>query len=137
MPIHHLIYYLINYDLYKIENQIQAQTVFGDKRHDYVRYRIITKQGDTKYIEDFGHLLHWMNGKSFFYVFIVDVDQNEYLNSSRNSYAEAEILSADRETDKLTGLFNMSFFYHKVQLLLNTSDMWRQDNAFIHFDKSP
>ena len=121
-------------DFYKIENQIQAQTVFGEKRHDYVRYRIITKQGDVKYIEDFGHLLHWVDGKSFFYVFIVDVDKNEYLNIARNSYAEAEVLSADREIDKLTGLFNMSFFYHKVQMMLNSADMLRQQCSFIHFD---
>ena len=45
-------------DLYKIENQIEAQTIYAEKRHDYVRYRIITKQGDLRYIEDFGHLLH-------------------------------------------------------------------------------
>ncbi|MBQ7147166.1 MAG: GGDEF and EAL domain-containing protein [Pseudobutyrivibrio sp.] len=121
-------------DLYKIENQIQAQTVFGDKRHDYVRYRILAKDGSTKYIEDFGHLLHWVDGKSFFYVFIVDVDKNEYYNSTRNSYAEAEILASDRETDKLTGLLNMSFFYHKVQTLLSSADIWREDCAFIHFD---
>ena len=31
-------------DFHKIENQIHAQTLFGEKRHDYVRYRIITKQ---------------------------------------------------------------------------------------------
>lgn len=121
-------------DLYKIENQIQAQTIFGDKRHDYVRYRILTKTGEIKYIEDFGHLLHWVDGKSFFYVFVVDVDKNEYLNSSRNSYAEAEILSSNRETDKLTGLLNMSFFYHKVQILLSSADVSRENCAFVHFD---
>ncbi len=60
-------------DLNKIENQIQAQTIFGEQRHDYVRYRIKTKQGEVRYIEDFGHLLHWHCGKSFYYVFIVDV----------------------------------------------------------------
>lgn len=121
-------------DLYKIENQIQAQTIFSEKRHDYVRYRILTKKGDTRYLEDFGHLLHWDNGKSFFYVFIVDVDQNEYLNITRNSYAEAEVLASNRETDPLTGLLNMSFFYHKVQTLLTSTEMWSIDNAFIHFD---
>ena len=72
-------------DLYKIENQIEAQTVFTAQRHDYVRYRIITKQGEVKYVEDFGHMLHSEFGESFYYVFIVDVDQNEYFNSSRNS----------------------------------------------------
>ena len=64
-------------DLHKIQNEITAQTMFGEKRHDYVRYRIQTKQGDIRYIEDFGHLLHGANGKSYFYVFIIDVDQDE------------------------------------------------------------
>ncbi|MBR1393047.1 MAG: GGDEF and EAL domain-containing protein [Ruminococcus sp.] len=121
-------------DLHKIENQIQAQTVFSEKRHDYVRYRIITKQGDVRYIEDFGHLLHWKNGKSFYYVFIVDVDQNEFFNRNRNSFAEAEILSANNETDPLTGQFNMSFFYHKVQQMLSSPHSHRQDVSIIHFD---
>ncbi len=121
-------------DLHRIENQIQAQTLYGEKRHDYVRYRIITKQGDVHYIEDFGHLLHWMNGKSFFYVFILDVDQNEYLNRNRNSFAEAEILAGNLETDALTGLFNMSYFYQKVQLMLASPAGRRQEIAFVHFD---
>ena len=121
-------------DLIKIQNQIQAQTLFGEKRHDYVRYRIKTKQGDIRYIEDFGHLLHNADGKSYFYVFIVDVDQNEFLNRNRNSLAEAEILSASHETDELTGLINMSFFYHRVQMLLASPQERRQDFSFIHFD---
>ena len=121
-------------DLHKIENQIQAQTMFGEKRHDYVRYRIITKKGDTRYIEDFGHLLHGVNGKSYFYVFIVDVDQNEYLNRNRNSYAEAEILSMNQETDALTGLFNMSFFYQNVQKMLALPENRRKNISIIHFD---
>ena len=121
-------------DLHKIQNQIQAQTIFGEKRHDYVRYRIITKSGEVRYVEDFGHLLHAADGKSWFYVFIVDVDRNEFLNRSRNSYAEAEILSANQETDPLTGLLNMSFFYHKIQMLLNSREGRRQEISIIHLD---
>ena len=121
-------------DFHKIQNQIQAQTLFGEKRHDYVRYRIITKQGETRYIEDFGHLLHGEDGTSYFYVFIVDVDQNEYLNRGRNSYAEAELLSLSQETDELTGLFNMSFFYYKTQMLLSSPINRRKEIAFVHFD---
>lgn len=123
-------------DLPKVENEIQAQTTFGDKRHDYVRYRITTKQGKIKYVEDFGHLLHGDNGKSFFYVFIIDVDRDEYLNRSRNSYAEAQILSMNQDIDSLTGLFNMAFFYQKVQMLLSSPENRRMHIAFIHFDIS-
>ena len=121
-------------DFIRVENQIHAQTVYGEKRHDYVRYRIKTKQGDVKYLEDFGHLLHWKNGKSFYYVFIIDVDKNEFFNLNRNSFAEAEILSGNHETDSLTGLFNMSFFYNKTQKILSSLDGRRQDISFIHFD---
>ena len=121
-------------DYARIQNQIQTQTLFGEKKHDYVRYRIITKDGTERYVEDFGHLLHRGDGKSFYYVYIVDVDQNEYFNKNRNSFAESEILSANSETDELTGLLNMSFFYQRTQMLLGSHESWREDISFIHFD---
>ncbi len=121
-------------DLHKIQNEIISQTMFGERRHDYVRYRIVTKQGRMRYIEDFGHLLHGQNGQSFFYVFIVDVDRDEYLNRSRNSYAEAQVLSMNQETDSLTGLFNMSSFYQKAHSRMMSQERHRLEAAFIHFD---
>ncbi len=121
-------------DLHRIENQIQAQTVFGEKRHDYVRYRIITRSGEVRYVEDFGHLLTADDGKKYFYVFVVDVDKNEYHNRRSNSYAEAELLSDAQDTDPLTGLFNMSFFYNQTQLLLNSRIGKRSNIALVHFD---
>ena len=95
-------------DLHKVENQIQAQTIFSEK--------------------------HWKNGKSFYYVFIIDVDQNEFFNRNRNSYAEAEILSANNETDPLTGLLNMSFFYQKVQGMITAPGARRMSISFVHFN---
>jgi diguanylate cyclase (GGDEF)-like protein len=121
-------------DYSRILNQIEAQTIFGEKKHDYVRYRILTRQGDVRYVEDFGHILHRDDGKSYYYVYIVDVDQNEYFNKNRNSFAEAEILSSNQETDDLTGLLNMSFFYQKAQMFLGSYESWREDISFIHFD---
>ncbi|WP_051688674.1 sensor domain-containing phosphodiesterase [Butyrivibrio sp. AE2032] len=121
-------------DFNRIQNQIQSQTLFGEKKHDYIRYRIITKNGDVRYVEDFGHLLHREDGKSFFYVYIVDVDKNEYFNKNRNSFAEAEILTSTAETDELTGLLNMSFFYQKASILLGSHESWREDISFVHFD---
>ena len=121
-------------DLEKTENQIQVQTALGEMRHDYVRYRIITRQGDTRYVEDFGHLLHAEDGRSYYYVFIVDVDQHEFFNRNRNSLAEAEILTANNNIDSLTGLFNMPFFYQKVQMVLSSPQGRRRDYSIIHFD---
>lgn len=121
-------------DLNKTQNLIQVQTSLGEMRHDYVRYRIITKQGDARYIEDFGHLLHSVYGRSYFFVFIVDVDQNEYYNRNRNSLAEMEILSVNHDIDALTGLFNMPFFYKKVSSILSSPEGRRKSYAIVHFD---
>ena len=121
-------------DLARIENQIHAQTSFGAMRHDYVRYRIITKAGDIRYVEDFGHLLHWDNGKSFFYVFIVDVDKNEYLNQSVNSIAEGGIMSANNGMDPVTGLLNMAAFYQRCATILTSKESRTEQYSVILFD---
>ncbi len=122
-------------DLGKIENDIQAQTFTSEKRHDYVRYRIITKQGEVRYIEDFGHLLHGQDGNKYFYVYIVDVDKDEFYNQSRNSLAESLIFSMNQNSDRLTGLMNMSSFYESVQGMIMDDEV-RKDNVitFVHFD---
>ena len=122
-------------DVAKIENDIQSQTMGDEKRHDYVRYRIITRQGEVRYVEDFGHLLHGTNGVSYFYVFIMDVDQDEYLNRSHNSFAEAQILSMNQNTDRLTGLFNMSNFYQAGQDMIAAQAKNSESTlSFVHFD---
>ena len=121
-------------DLEKIQNEIEAQTLFGEKRHDYVKYRIKNKQGEIRYVEDFGHLLHGFGYKSYFYVFIVDVDRNEFLNKSLSSLAEAQARSLDQGTDELTGLFNMTFFYQKIQTLISSPEGRRIPLSIIHFD---
>ena len=40
---------------------------------DYIEYRIITKKGRIRYINDFGHLDEVPEGESCFYVFLLDV----------------------------------------------------------------
>ena len=121
-------------DLGKIENDILAQTFNSEKKHDYVRYRIITKQGYIRYVEDFGHLLHGEDGSKIFYVYIVDVNQDEYYNHGRNSVAETQVLSMNRNADRLTGLLNMSAFYEIVQKKILAEHGPKL--TFVHFDIS-
>ena len=121
-------------DLPKIENNIQSQTMYGEKRHDYVRYRIVTKDGGIRYIEDFGHLMHSTDGTGYFYVFIIDVEQDEFFNRARNSFAEAQIFAQNVDADQLTGLYNMPQFYQTVQTLISDRTNRQKGITFIHFD---
>ncbi len=123
-------------DIGKVENDILAQTFNSKKKHDYVRYRILTKQGEVRYVEDFGHLLHGEDGRKIFYVYVVDVDQDEYHNGGRNSYAESQIMSMNRYSDRLTGLLNMAAFYENAQKRIEEAANGKKKLTFIHFDIS-
>ena len=124
-------------DFKKIDNDIIAQTINSSKKHDYVRYRVITKSGQIKYIEDFGHLLHAKDGSKYFYVYIVDIDKEEFFNRGRNSFAETQIFSSNRNTDRLTGLMNMHSFYEDVQNKLGElSNEEKKEIKLIKFDIS-
>jgi diguanylate cyclase (GGDEF)-like protein len=106
-------------DLHKIENEIQAQTMFGEKRHDYVRYQIRTKQGKIRYVEDFGHLLHGKNGQSFFYVFIVTLSQEEYQTMRQPEWFKNTGRWNVEKRDALTGLLYEKDFYTKCKDFLS------------------
>lgn len=122
-------------DLEKVESNILAQTFNSGKRHDYVRYRIITKQGTVRYMEDFGHLVHDKAGNAYYYVYIIDVEKEEYYNRNLNSYAEMEIFRENKKVDRLTGLLNMNAFYEKAQeMLLDSAVKGQHPSCIVVFD---
>ncbi len=102
-------------DLKKAESMINAQTLESGHRHDYVRYRIITKQGEIRYIEDFGHIIYDKDGNGYYYVFIVDVGEKEYYNEYFNSFAESQIEAMNWKVDHLTGLKNFLAFREELE----------------------
>lgn len=55
------------------EKSIKAQIASSDSNMDYVRYRIITKNGNVKWVHDYGHLVTSVYDKDVFYVFLGDV----------------------------------------------------------------
>ncbi|WP_051204872.1 bifunctional diguanylate cyclase/phosphodiesterase [Butyrivibrio sp. VCD2006] len=116
------------------QGTINKQTVFGAMRHDYVRYRIMTKRGNIRYVEDFGHLVHSENGMNYYYVYIVDIDQNEYYNTNKNSYAESQVLEMNQDMDALTGMWNQAHFYKVVQEKMTDMQIRRQGITVIYFD---
>ena len=79
-------------DLARVRWEINEQIKDSDGKMDYVRYRIIRKDGEIRWIDDWGHLEDSDSGedKQLFYVFISDitdtitkVEQERLLNLNR------------------------------------------------------
>lgn len=62
-------------DVERVQWEIHSQVKESDRNMDYIRYRIIRKDGEIRWIEDVGHLetSEYIDGPKMFYVFIVDV----------------------------------------------------------------
>lgn len=112
-------------DLDRVESEIYAQTFACGERHDYVHYRIITKRGRTKYVEDFGHLVRDENGDYFYYVFAVDIEESTYQHMSQSIWAERVGYRRTEKYSALTGLwYEDAFFATCEENLTNTSIIW-------------
>ena len=107
-------------DRRKAEHSINAQTVESGHRHDYLRYRIITKQGEIRYIEDFGHIVYDGEGRGYYYVFIVSVTEQEYRSEYFNSFAEGQVAAMNWKIDPLTGLKNIVAFREELDNAVRT-----------------
>ncbi len=62
-------------DLARVEWAIQHQIRNSESNMDYVRYRIIRRDGEIRWVDDYGHLENskWGEEHRLFYVFIKDI----------------------------------------------------------------
>lgn len=62
-------------DIKRVEWEINSQIEETDRNMDYIRYRIIRKDGDVRWVDDVGHLetSEYFNGPGMFYVYVTDV----------------------------------------------------------------
>ncbi|MBR3346126.1 MAG: EAL domain-containing protein [Solobacterium sp.] len=98
-------------DLERVESEIYAQTIKSGERHDYVHYRIQTKQGTIRYVEDFGHLVYGSDNESYFYVFIVDVEESEYHKMNQADWEARVCYRREEKRNAMTGLMNERPFF--------------------------
>lgn len=59
-------------DLEEVEDAILKQIADSQYDLDYVEYRIIRKDGEVRWIEDYGHFIRSKSSGDFFYVFLSD-----------------------------------------------------------------
>ncbi len=83
-------------DLDRVQWEIRDQIESSTKNMDYVQYRIIRKDGEIRWVEDWGHLetSKWGEEHQLFYVFIKDItdtitqDQKAKLLDSNRFYGK-------------------------------------------------
>ena len=68
-------------DFSRVNKSIYDQIKESETKLDFVKYRIITKKGNIKYVHDYGHLVHSEIDEDLFYVFLVeDYDKMNSIN---------------------------------------------------------
>ena len=77
-------------DLKRVQWEIHSQVKESDRNMDYIRYRIIRKDGEVRWIDDVGHLetSAYIDGPKMFYVFILDV--TDEMTEAEKEYLIAE-----------------------------------------------
>lgn len=59
-------------DYDEVRKSIYEQIQSHHRKMDYVKYRIVTKNGQVKHVRDYGHLVSRENDVDLFYVFLVE-----------------------------------------------------------------
>ena len=90
-------------DAEKVEKDIERQISSGADVFDYVNYRIVTKDGTVKTVEEFGHRLQVPGIGPVFYVFFLDSSARYVLH----------------DIDGITGLPGQTRFLREASLLLS------------------
>lgn len=100
-------------DLDSVEKSIKTQISMSHYDLDYVEYRIIRKDGEIRWLEDYGHFVHIESLGDIFYVFVGDATEKRlrYLAEkdallSESSAKEKRLQSLIDAYDKELSLIN-------------------------------
>lgn len=77
-------------DLEAVEDSIKEQIARSKYDLDYVEYRIIQKDGQVRYVEDYGHFVRSPSIGDVFYVFIGDATEKQRRREERKRQNEKE-----------------------------------------------
>ncbi len=73
-------------DLAEVQNSINCQIKGKYGEYDHVEYRIITKNGAVRWIDDYGHFSSSETFGDVFYVFLFDVTERRMAQEARNTF---------------------------------------------------
>ena len=104
-------------DLERVEAHIAHQIAGDPQELDYVEYRIIRRDGEICWVEDFGHLVHDETEGDVFYVFISDITERiQKLDRERISHQEMINAASSRERQYMTAITSDAIAMYEVNL---------------------
>lgn len=106
-------------DLADVEQSIQEQIADSQHDLDFVEYRIIRKDQEIRWIEDYGHYIHIDSVGGIFYVFLLDVTDKK---NRRLSEKERLLQEKKQKEQKLKNLIEE---YDKERKLINQEHLRR------------
>ncbi len=88
-------------DLDEVEESIKEQIAHSQYDLDYVEYRIIRKDGEIRWIEDYGHFLHIDSVGDVFYVFLGDATEKRNLQLAETARLIEEKAQKEQKLETL------------------------------------
>lgn len=96
-------------DLDEVEKSIWQQIRLSHYDLDYVEYRIIRKDGEIRWVEDYGHFIHSEKG-DFFYVFAGDATEKKRRREKEHEKFRQEQLRRGGIIEALSGDYESIFY---------------------------
>ena len=81
-------------DVERVQSSISLQIRENRRGMDYVEYRICTKTGEVRWVEDYGHFARNSKGDGLFYVFISDISGR--IEDEMQQKRQMELLAEER-----------------------------------------
>jgi len=106
-------------DLKEVEQSIIEQVNASQYDLDYVEYRIIRKDGEVRWVEDYGHFIHSDSVGDIFYVFITDATDKK----KKHMEERASLINEREQKEKK--LQNVIEKYDKEIKLINQEHLRR------------
>lgn len=110
-------------DINRVLREITEQT--EDNTTDYCEYRVITANGDIKWLYDRGNLVVDEYGKRWFYVAVADLDGYKKAQSKREEARDNQVKKYKEGAirDRMTGLYNHEYSLRLIQSYMDMGDV--------------
>lgn len=116
-------------DYEEVRKSIEAQVTLNSDNLDHVIYRIIRKDGEVRWFEDWGHFAHSDIFGDIFYVFVNDITGNQSKMNAAVKYSELDRNNAILEnlTRAKEGGENAAGLLNGTRILLVVDDRFSRD----------